>query len=107
MNEGRWLVLRNVELLALECIPSAAILTLPGASEFFTNQAEVDGVAVSFKLDSHLALSEQGLWHKDNKANMQIMDRDVSSTAAHCRHMYRVKREKGLLHDQKYSGLIH
>lgn len=32
---------------------------------------------------------------------MQIVDRDVSSTAAHCRRMYRVQRKKGLLPDQQ------
>ena len=63
------------------------------------------GVTLSFMLDSYLALSQQGLWQRDKKANMQIVDRNVSSTAAHCRHMYRVERKKGLLLDQKHLGL--
>lgn len=36
---------------------------------------------------------------------MQIVDRNVSSAAAHCRHMYRVERNRGLLPNQKHKGL--
>ncbi len=46
--------------------------------------------------DSYLALSQQSLWQRDKKANMQIVDRDVSSAAAHCRHMYRVERKNSI-----------
>ena len=56
-------------------------------------------------LISYLALSQQGLWQRDRKAIMQIVDRNVSSAAAHCRHMYRVERNRGLLPNQKHKGL--